>query len=197
MQARITRVWQRRVLQGVVPAFSSTVDDLLPAAVICRRVYTVRTRHRRRAGTPQQEDPVVVRPSQVRHHVVRQTAHRRRAVPHPTRRASTFYAIFRSALPVRAVPLSQMMNRGNEPMNQLFMQAQARPHFTPAEERVIQDLPVMQLDKVNCTICFEEEDEQTTPQTVKRLPCGHDYHAACIDRWLRVNNTCPLCKHRI
>jgi len=186
----VTQVWQRRVLQGMVPAFASSVDDVLPTAIVCRRVVRIRTRHRQSGAIPPQ-DPIVVRPSQVH-----QTAFRRRRDVAPSR-TSTFYGIFRARLPVRTVPLSQMLNRGHEPMNQLFMQAQARPHFTPAEERTIQSLPVLQLDHVSCSICFEDEDEQTTPQTVKRLPCGHDYHAACIDRWLRVNNTCPLCKHRI
>ena len=36
----------------------------------------------------------------------------------------------------------------------------------------------------NCTICmmdYEEDDH------LRRLPCFHDYHTACIDRWLAVS----------
>ncbi|KAJ1549789.1 hypothetical protein HK405_002302, partial [Cladochytrium tenue] len=52
-----------------------------------------------------------------------------------------------------------------------------------------------------CAICvsdFEPGDQ------LRRLPCGHAFHAACIDAWLlgvsrparwsTVHNTCPLCK---
>uniref|UniRef100_A0A0E0MLY3 RING-type E3 ubiquitin transferase n=1 Tax=Oryza punctata TaxID=4537 RepID=A0A0E0MLY3_ORYPU len=32
-------------------------------------------------------------------------------------------------------------------------------------------------------------------ETVRRLPaCGHAFHAACIDGWLRAHATCPMCR---
>jgi hypothetical protein len=41
-----------------------------------------------------------------------------------------------------------------------------------------------------CSICrceFEPEDE------LRVLPCGHADHAECIDQWLAVNKSCPIC----
>merc|ERR1719215_762214 len=29
---------------------------------------------------------------------------------------------------------------------------------------------------------------------VRKLACGHGFHASCIQRWLRKNASCPLCK---
>ncbi|RYH14522.1 hypothetical protein EON65_33475 [archaeon] len=43
-----------------------------------------------------------------------------------------------------------------------------------------------------CSIClssYEGGDE------VKTLPCLHNYHAHCIDRWLQQSTACPVCKH--
>lgn len=46
-------------------------------------------------------------------------------------------------------------------------------------------------EKEACAICLVDmsgEDE------VKPLPCGHVFHASCIDVWGRKSNVCPLCK---
>ncbi|XP_040376333.1 E3 ubiquitin-protein ligase ATL15-like [Oryza brachyantha] len=43
-----------------------------------------------------------------------------------------------------------------------------------------------------CSVCL---DDVRGGETVRRLPaCGHLYHAACIDAWLRSHTTCPLCR---
>ncbi|GAV73906.1 zf-RING_2 domain-containing protein [Cephalotus follicularis] len=45
--------------------------------------------------------------------------------------------------------------------------------------------------KESCSICqedYEEEDELGT------LDCGHSFHIACIEQWLRCKNICPICK---
>ena len=47
-----------------------------------------------------------------------------------------------------------------------------------------------------CVICFvdyEEDDKIVT------LPCAtqHMFHEECITKWLKSNNTCPLCKEPV
>jgi hypothetical protein len=35
-------------------------------------------------------------------------------------------------------------------------------------------------------------------QRVRRLDCGHMYHAGCIDPWLtQSSNSCPICKREV
>nr|GMD01701.1 E3 ubiquitin-protein ligase At1g63170-like [Ipomoea batatas] len=45
-----------------------------------------------------------------------------------------------------------------------------------------------------CCIClsnYEDNDE------VRELPCSHFFHTACVDKWLKLNASCPLCKLEI
>ncbi|CAJ1055828.1 uncharacterized protein si:ch211-59o9.10 [Xyrichtys novacula] len=42
-----------------------------------------------------------------------------------------------------------------------------------------------------CQICF---CDYTDGEKLRMLPCFHDYHAPCIDRWLKDNTTCPICR---
>ena len=46
----------------------------------------------------------------------------------------------------------------------------------------------------SCLVCqcsYEDGD------TLRRLPCNHHYHVDCIDQWLQMKNTCPVCKRSI
>mmetsp|Transcript_44683 Transcript_44683/g.104896 ORF Transcript_44683/g.104896 Transcript_44683/m.104896 type:complete len:267 (+) Transcript_44683:190-990(+) len=43
----------------------------------------------------------------------------------------------------------------------------------------------------NCSICLEVLAEG---HNARILPCLHQFHTECIDRWLTDNATCPVCK---
>lgn len=42
-----------------------------------------------------------------------------------------------------------------------------------------------------CQICFCDYSDG---EKLRMLPCFHDYHVPCIDRWLKDNTTCPICR---
>ncbi|XP_030586421.1 E3 ubiquitin ligase BIG BROTHER-related-like isoform X2 [Archocentrus centrarchus] len=42
-----------------------------------------------------------------------------------------------------------------------------------------------------CQICCCDYAEG---EKLRMLPCFHDYHVQCIDRWLKDNATCPICR---
>jgi len=49
-------------------------------------------------------------------------------------------------------------------------------------------------DDAGCAICLGEYEEH---EIIRYLPCSHHFHGECIDQWLRINKSCPLCKHLI
>ncbi|XP_022872351.1 E3 ubiquitin-protein ligase At1g12760-like [Olea europaea var. sylvestris] len=53
---------------------------------------------------------------------------------------------------------------------------------------------VLSLENVECCICLCAYDDGTE---LRELPCRHHFHSACIDKWLYMNPTCPLCKFDI
>jgi hypothetical protein len=49
-------------------------------------------------------------------------------------------------------------------------------------------------NQVACPICLEDF---TSGQEIRRFPCNHIFHKDCIDNWLRLNITCPMCRMSI
>ncbi|GAV65770.1 zf-RING_2 domain-containing protein [Cephalotus follicularis] len=44
-----------------------------------------------------------------------------------------------------------------------------------------------------CPICLSEYRSKETLRTIPE--CNHYFHANCIDEWLKINATCPLCRN--
>jgi hypothetical protein len=53
------------------------------------------------------------------------------------------------------------------------------------------DLPK---DAQQCSICLDDFEQG---QVRKTLPCLHGMHEECIDKWLRTNAACPVCKYNL
>lgn len=45
-----------------------------------------------------------------------------------------------------------------------------------------------------CVICKEE---MKVGKEVCELPCQHLFHWSCVLPWLKHNDTCPCCRHRL
>jgi E3 ubiquitin-protein ligase RNF38/44 len=46
-------------------------------------------------------------------------------------------------------------------------------------------------DQTLCVVCMCDFENR---QLLRILPCSHEFHAKCVDKWLRMNRTCPLCR---
>lgn len=101
----------------------------------------------------------------------------------------------------------------NSSQNPTFQWIQEIDHFTlrfirpdrpqtqiPAASATDENLPTVKLtaEKLasdsNCAIC---KDEFEIDMEVKELPCKHFYHTDCITPWLRIHNTCPICRYEL
>lgn len=71
----------------------------------------------------------------------------------------------------------------------------------PAARSVITHLPSISLTEKdvadNNNLCVVCKVEISVEETVKQLPCLHHFHAECILPWLRMRNTCPLCRFEL
>ncbi|XP_031376229.1 uncharacterized protein LOC116191916 isoform X2 [Punica granatum] len=71
----------------------------------------------------------------------------------------------------------------------------------PAPNEVVDSLPTKLYSKLQtqkteeaaqCYICLVEYEEG---ESVRILPCHHEFHRACIDKWLKeIHRVCPLCR---
>ncbi|KAL5210200.1 hypothetical protein ABZP36_005823 [Zizania latifolia] len=43
-----------------------------------------------------------------------------------------------------------------------------------------------------CVICLESIDS-----CGKEMPCGHQFHKGCVERWLGIHGNCPLCRYEM
>jgi len=42
-----------------------------------------------------------------------------------------------------------------------------------------------------CVVCMCDFECR---QVVRVLPCAHEFHSKCVDKWLKSNRTCPICR---
>ncbi|GAB4831822.1 E3 ubiquitin-protein ligase sdir1 [Ancistrocladus abbreviatus] len=49
-------------------------------------------------------------------------------------------------------------------------------------------------DELTCSVCLEQVN---VGELIRSLPCLHQFHANCIDPWLRQQGTCPVCKFKV
>jgi len=99
----------------------------------------------------------------------------------------------------RVVPLTSLLE---------MLMLSSEPEHRGADESTIEALPseiIQEHDSLTSTIPNESNREKCAiclecfqvGEKVRRLPCSHVYHQACVDRWLRSNASCPVCKHAI
>ncbi|KAF8100946.1 hypothetical protein N665_0213s0011 [Sinapis alba] len=70
--------------------------------------------------------------------------------------------------------------------------------YAVAEQKGASKEDIGQLTKFKfrkeCCICLSPYEDETE---LRELPCGHHFHCSCVDKWLYIHATCPLCKYSI
>ena len=108
--------------------------------------------------------------------------------------ASNFISNFINPL-TRIVFINNMQNQhqGNPPAAQTAIDK--LKHFKMEKKYCKKDdKDPNKLEFPECSICLMEVKEGD--DTIL-LPCGHMFHDNCVTKWLKIHNTCPLCRFEL
>ncbi|CAJ1955174.1 unnamed protein product [Sphenostylis stenocarpa] len=92
-----------------------------------------------------------------------------------------------NALPIFKFKLKNNANGGDQDVNTAIDDDGILAAGTE-KERVISG------EDAVCCIClakYADDDE------LRELPCSHVFHVVCVDKWLKINASCPLCKTEV
>ncbi|KAD4586082.1 hypothetical protein E3N88_23683 [Mikania micrantha] len=70
----------------------------------------------------------------------------------------------------------------------------------PASKAAIESMPTIEFQEKHihndphCAVCKEAFELGTE---AKEMPCKHLYHSNCIQPWLALRNSCPVCRHEL
>ncbi|KAK8961895.1 E3 ubiquitin-protein ligase RING1-like [Platanthera guangdongensis] len=93
-------------------------------------------------------------------------------------------------------------SRGFEELLEQLVEADnSRIGAPPAAASSLQNLPRLIVSKDHekngtllCAVC---KDPLSIDSEVRKLPCSHLYHPSCILPWLRMRNSCPICRYEL
>ncbi|KAK3183480.1 hypothetical protein Dsin_030766 [Dipteronia sinensis] len=106
----------------------------------------------------------------------------------------------------RIVMLAEALFEVLDEIHQQSVVLSSRPSVSalgsiPAPNEVVESLPVklytrsqknQNEEAAQCYICLVEYEED---DSVRILPCHHEFHRTCVDKWLKeVHRVCPLCR---
>jgi hypothetical protein len=49
------------------------------------------------------------------------------------------------------------------------------------------------INKDYCKICYQDFNIK---EYKRNLKCNHFFHKKCIDKWIKIKNTCPICRDK-
>ncbi|KAK8522896.1 hypothetical protein V6N13_115844 [Hibiscus sabdariffa] len=67
----------------------------------------------------------------------------------------------------------------------------------PASKASIEAMPSVETGESEdgeCVVCLEE---WKPGEAVKEMPCKHKFHDGCIEMWLAIHGTCPVCRYKM
>lgn len=69
----------------------------------------------------------------------------------------------------------------------------------PASKESVKAMPTVEIggeegEEEECVICLEKFE---VGGFAKEVPCKHRFHGDCIEKWLGIHGTCPVCRHKM
>ncbi|CAN4124496.1 unnamed protein product [Withania somnifera] len=69
----------------------------------------------------------------------------------------------------------------------------------PASKASIEGLPSVEIceddEKEECVVCLDELG--VGGGVVKEMPCKHRFHGECVEKWLKIHGSCPICRYKM
>ncbi|XP_047321045.1 E3 ubiquitin-protein ligase MPSR1-like [Impatiens glandulifera] len=91
------------------------------------------------------------------------------------------------------IPDPVMVNIGT-----LFSQVTSKNDHPPASKASIEAMPVVNVSEEEegseCSICLTD---YVIGGVAKEMGCKHRFHPGCIERWLEINGSCPVCRYTV
>uniref|UniRef100_A0A7N1A7E6 RING-type E3 ubiquitin transferase n=1 Tax=Kalanchoe fedtschenkoi TaxID=63787 RepID=A0A7N1A7E6_KALFE len=73
--------------------------------------------------------------------------------------------------------------------------SQSKPGQPPASKASIEAMPDVEIGDderdLDCSICLDEM------KAAKEMPCKHRFHSGCVEKWLRIHGSCPVCRYQL
>jgi E3 ubiquitin-protein ligase RNF115/126 len=105
-------------------------------------------------------------------------------------------------------PVLNFLNRHNNDtqfenlLNFLMMNDPNRHGTPPASKKAVESLEKIQITEDNidkykeieCCVCY---DNFEIDNKLVKLECSHSFHKDCIENWLNMHNTCPVCRSEL
>ncbi|XP_021911477.1 E3 ubiquitin-protein ligase RING1-like [Carica papaya] len=68
-----------------------------------------------------------------------------------------------------------------------------KPGWLPASKGSIDAMPRIQVTAAGseCAICLEAFE---VGGELREMPCNHGFHSGCIENWLNMHGSCPICR---
>ncbi|KAG6601438.1 E3 ubiquitin-protein ligase MPSR1, partial [Cucurbita argyrosperma subsp. sororia] len=81
------------------------------------------------------------------------------------------------------------------PPQLMVIQATPKEGLPPASKASIKAMPSLPVSELTeCVICLEEIE---AGDLAKQMPCSHKFHGDCIEKWLELHGSCPICRYQM
>ncbi|GFR16598.1 hypothetical protein TNCT_276401 [Trichonephila clavata] len=91
----------------------------------------------------------------------------------------------------RSKQLEVISNDGKLPPQKAPPQQRNRKPYSKSKN-IMQKRPAFEKE-LKCSICLDT----CRRKKMKSLPCKHEFHQICVDKWLKRKKKCPLCREPI
>ncbi|KAL7091401.1 hypothetical protein ACP275_12G103400 [Erythranthe tilingii] len=83
-------------------------------------------------------------------------------------------------------------------INELFSGKNGRPPASKASIEALETVEILggENDGVDdqCVICLED---WVAGEKAKQMPCKHRFHGGCVEKWLKIHGSCPVCRYEM